>query len=59
MPQPDHRPDGPRRPQEPILIDARDARGAEVVLRKRRSRMVFIAGLVAFVALAIALRLLG
>ncbi|AKM06582.1 hypothetical protein [Pelagerythrobacter marensis] len=59
MPQPDHRPDDPRRPQEPIHIDARDARGAEVVLRKRRNRMIFIAGLIAFVALAIALRLLG
>lgn len=49
----------PGRDDEPIHIDARDARGAEVILRKRRNRMIFIAGLVGFVVLAIALRLFG
>lgn len=49
----------PRQGEEPIHIDAQDARGAEVILRKRRNRMIFIAGLVGFVVLAIALRLFG
>lgn len=44
---------------EAVHIDARDARGAEVILRKRRNRTIFIAGLVAFAVLAIALRLFG
>lgn len=44
---------------EAIHIDAQDARGAEIILRKRRNRMIFIAGLVAFAVLAIALRLFG
>lgn len=44
---------------EAIHIDARDARGAEIVLRKRRNRLIFIAGLAGFVVLAILVRLLG
>jgi hypothetical protein len=42
-----------------VRIDARDARGGEVILRRRRNRTIFIAGLVAFAVLAIALRLFG
>jgi hypothetical protein len=44
---------------EAIHIDARDARGAEIILRKRRNRLIFIAGLAGFVVLAILVRLLG
>ena len=50
--------DNPR-PKEPIHINARDARGGEIVLRKRRSRTIFLAGLVIFAIGAIALRLFG
>ena len=44
------------RPEEPIRIDAEDARGAEIILRKRRSRVIFIAGLVGIVVLILVLR---
>lgn len=44
------------RPEEPIHIDAEDARGAEIILRKRRSRAIFIAGLVGIVVLILVLR---
>ena len=44
------------RPEEPIRIDAEDARGAEIILRKRRSRGIFIAGLVGIVVLILVLR---
>ncbi|MBM0170394.1 peptide ABC transporter permease [Altererythrobacter sp. C41] len=44
---------------EAIHIEAQDARGAEIVLRKRRNRLIFIAGLAAFVVLTILVRLLG
>ena len=44
-----------RRPDEPIRIDADKARGAEIILKKRRSRVVFVAGLVLLVVLAILL----
>jgi hypothetical protein len=40
-------------PEEPIRIDAEKARGAEIILKKRVSRVIFIAGLVGFVLLAI------
>ena len=53
MTDPQHRPD------EPIHIDAQDARGGEIVLRKRRNRLIFLAGIAGFVLLAIALRLFG
>lgn len=43
-------------PDEPIHIDAEDARGAEIILKKRRNRMIFIAGLVGLVLLAILVR---
>lgn len=36
-----------------IHLDARDARGAEIVLRGRRRRAIFIAGLAIAVALAV------
>jgi hypothetical protein len=45
------------KPGEPIRIDAQDARGAEIILKQRRSRMIFIGGLVAFVVLAVMVRL--
>ena len=46
------------RPDEPIHVDARDARGAEIILKKRRNRMIFFGALIAFVLLAILARLL-
>ena len=52
-------PDPDRNPDEPIHIDAADARGGEIVLRKKRQRWIFIGGLVAFVVLALILRELG
>ncbi len=47
----------PERGEKPIHIEAQDARGAEIVLRKRRNRLIFIAGLAGFVVLAIVVRL--
>lgn len=47
MSEPDHT------PPEPLHIDARDARGAEIILRKRRSRMIFFGTLALFVVLAV------
>jgi hypothetical protein len=47
------------KPGEPIRIDAQDARGAEVILKQRGSRMIFIGGLVAFVVFVVMMRLLG
>jgi len=47
------------RSDEPIRINAQDARGAEIILKKRRSRMIFIGALVGFVVLAVMVRLLG
>lgn len=37
----------------PIHIDAEKARGAEIILTKRRNRVIFIAGLVGFVLVAL------
>lgn len=45
--------------EEPIRIDAQDARGAEIILKKRRNRLIFIAGLVGFVLLMVAVRCAG
>ena len=53
MTEPEHK------PGEPIRIDAQDARGAEIILKKRRSRIIFIGALVAFVVLAVMVRLFG
>ena len=39
---------------KPIERTADEARGAEVILRKRRSRAIFIGGLVLFLILAVA-----
>lgn len=47
------------RHDEAIHIDAEDARGAEIILRKRRSRAIFIAGLVGIVVLALVLRFIA
>ena len=47
MPQPDETSD------KPLHIDARDARGAEIILRKRRNRMIFFGALAVFVVLAV------
>ena len=49
MPTPLHRKD------EPIHYDADKARGAEIILTKRRNRVIFMAGLVCFVVLALVL----
>jgi hypothetical protein len=47
---------GEERPDEPIHIDAEDARAGEIVLRKRWQRRVFIAGLAGIVVLFVILR---
>jgi hypothetical protein len=49
MPTPSHRKD------EHIHYNADRARGAEIILTKRRNRVIFIAGLVGFVVLALIL----
>ena len=36
-------------PQAPIELSAEEARGAEIILRSRARRIVFIAGLAGFV----------
>ena len=38
---------------KPLHYDADKARGAEIILTKRRNRVIFIAGLVGFVVLAL------
>ena len=43
------------RKDEPIHYDADKARGAGIILTKRRNRVIFIAGLVGFVVLALIL----
>lgn len=43
--------------QQPHVHRAEDVRGGEIILRTRRRRLIFIAGLAAFVLLAILLRL--
>ncbi|WP_375290688.1 hypothetical protein [Qipengyuania sp.] len=43
-------------PEDPIHIDAADARGADVVLRKKRERWIFVGGLVGLVLLVLILR---
>lgn len=45
--------------REPIRISADDARGGEIILRTRRRRIVFLAGLAGFVILAVIVRLAG
>lgn len=47
--------DPQQRPDEPIHFDADKARGAEIILTRRRNRVIFIAGLVGFVLLALVL----
>ncbi len=47
MPTPENR------PEEPIRVDADRARGAEIILTKRRNRAIFIAGLVGLVLLGV------
>jgi len=49
----------PERDGKEIHIDAQDARGAEIILRKRRNRLIFIAGLAGFVVLVVLVRLFG
>lgn len=46
-------------PDKPIHIDAEDARGGEIILRKRWQRTVFIAGLVGIVVLLLIVRLVA
>ncbi|WP_435201615.1 hypothetical protein [Qipengyuania sp. 902] len=53
MPIPEDRND------EPIHHDADKARGAEIILTKRRNRTIFIAGLVGFVLLALTFGMAG
>ena len=42
---------------EPVRISGQDARGGEIILRSRRRRLVFIAGLVGIVLLVLIVRL--
>ena len=53
MPTPQDRSD------EPIHYDADKARGAEIILTKRRNRAIFIAALVGFVLIALVFGVLG
>lgn len=48
-----------REDDEAPHISAEDARGGEIILRSRRRRLVFIAGLVGFVVLALILKFSG
>ena len=51
--------DPAHRPDEAIHIDPQKARGAEIILRKRRNRAIFIAGLVGIVLLTLIVRCAG
>ena len=53
MPTPQDRND------KPIHYDADKARGAEIILTKRRNRAIFIAGLVGFTLIALVFGVLG
>lgn len=44
---------------EPIVLSAEKARQGEIVLRKRWQRVVFIAGLVGIVVLAVVFRIIA
>lgn len=52
-------PTPPNRNDDPIHYDADKARGAEIILTKRRNRAIFIAGLVGFALLALVFGVLG
>lgn len=54
MTEPDEQTSPP--PEQPIRIDADDARAGDIVLRKRWERWVFIAGLAGIVVLIAILR---
>jgi hypothetical protein len=57
-----HLGDGRERPldqDDRIVISDSDARGGEIILRSRRRRAIFIAGLVGFVILAAVLSFAG
>ena len=47
----------PDKPEEPFHYPAEKARQGEIILRKRWQRIVFIAGLVGFVVLALVWKL--
>jgi hypothetical protein len=60
MTDPDRRRGEPaERPEEPIRIEAADARAGDIVLRKRWQRRVFIAGLVGITLLILVVRIVG
>lgn len=42
---------------EPIRVSAQDARGGEIILRTRRRRLIFIAGLVGIVVFVVIMRI--
>lgn len=42
---------------QPKIHRAQDVRGGEIILRSRRRRIIFIAGLIGFVLLALILRI--
>ena len=44
-------------PQAPTHISAADARGGEIILKTRRRRLIFVAGLIGLGVLAILVRL--
>ena len=52
-------PKPPEPDKQPIRHDADEARGAEIILTKRRNKVIFIAGLIGFVLLALIIGLLS
>jgi hypothetical protein len=46
-------------PEPPLHVSADDARQGEIILRKRWQRIVFLAGLVVIVVVALVLRILA
>lgn len=57
--QPQHRPQSPQGPhgEEGPVYSAEKVRGGEIILRTRRRRIIFIAGLAGIVLLGLLIRL--
>ncbi|WP_315927002.1 peptide ABC transporter permease [Mesorhizobium sp. SP-1A] len=52
----DHEPDRKERKRERVTLSGEDARQGEIILRTRARRIIFIAGLVGVVLLAVLIR---
>ena len=52
----DHEPDRKERKRERVTLSGEDARQGEIILRTRARRIIFIAGLVGIVLLAVLIR---